>query len=117
MTRRSHFLRTYTAVLAIVAGGSVAYAIDVSRAAASADQTAWKTEALRWHDLAQATVAHDRAVMAQNKLLVVRYKDVVRQANKNARVKAAAVAAAASYMASAPVTASAPAAAPVAKTS
>jgi hypothetical protein len=116
MTRKPHFLRTYTAVLAVVAGGSVAYAIDVSRAAASADQTAWKTEALRWHDLAQATIAHDRTVMAQNKQLVVRYRTVVRKANKNAKIKAAAVTAAASYVSSAPATAAA-AAAPVAKTS
>ena len=99
MTRKNPFLRTYTAIVALVCGTSVAYAIEVSRAAASADQTAWRTEAQHWHDVAQAAVTHDRAVMAQNHQLVLRYRDVVRQANGNARVRAAAATPAASFVA------------------
>ncbi len=98
MTRKNTFLRTYTALVAIVCGTSVAYAIDASRAAASADQTPWRAQAQHWHDVAQAAVAHDRAVLAQNHQLVLRYREVVRQANHNARVRAASVSAAASYV-------------------
>ena len=99
MTRKNTFLRTYTAIVALVCGTSVAYAIEVSRAAASADQTAWRSDAQHWHDVAQAAVAHDRAVMARNHQLVLRYRDVVRQANRNAHVRATAVTAATSYVA------------------
>jgi hypothetical protein len=94
-------MKVYTTATALITGTAVAFAVHAGATQQQAEKhaTAWRTEATQWHDVANATLAHDRAVLRQNAKLVKQYKAVVHAANTQAK---ATVAAAAPVQAAAP---------------
>jgi hypothetical protein len=115
-------LRVYTALIAVICGGAVAWSIHQSSIA-----TAWQADARSWHTLAAQAVAHDhtttrsmRKMLAQYNHLVVRTRKsqhkllvAIAKAQKAGASTTASVAAAPSYSAVSLPAASAPAPAPV----
>jgi hypothetical protein len=87
-------LRVYTAVVALVCGGAVAYSIDQQRVAAAAS-----ADARSWQAAVQRSVHHDRATLRTNRLMVRRYNVLVRRTKRSERRLLAALATARSQAA------------------
>ena len=65
-------IKTYTVVIALICGATLAWSINQQHLAATS-----ATDARNWQRLARATVAHDRATAHANHLLVTRYNRLV----------------------------------------
>jgi hypothetical protein len=65
-------IKTYTVVIALICGATLAWSINQQHLAATS-----ATDARNWQQLARATVAHDRATTHANHLLVTRYNRLV----------------------------------------
>lgn len=65
-------IKTYTVVIALICGATLAWSINQQHLAATS-----ATDARSWQQLARATVAHDRATTKANHLLVTRYNRLV----------------------------------------
>jgi hypothetical protein len=65
-------IKTYTVVIALICGATLAWSIDQQHIAATS-----AADARNWQQLAKATVAHDRATTHANHLLVSRYNHLV----------------------------------------
>ena len=65
-------IKTYTVVIALICGATLAWSIDQQHVAATS-----AADARNWQRLARATVAHDRATTHANHLLVTRYNRLV----------------------------------------
>ena len=65
-------IKTYTVVIALICGATLAWSINQQHLAATS-----ATDARSWQQLARATVAHDRATTQANHLLVTRYNRLV----------------------------------------
>lgn len=65
-------LKTYTVMVALICGATLAWSIDQQHVAATSS-----ADARSWQHLAKATVAHDRATTRANHLLVARYNRLV----------------------------------------
>ena len=65
-------IKTYTVVIALICGATLAWSINQQHLAATS-----ATDARNWQQLARATVAHDRATTRANHLLVTRYNRLV----------------------------------------
>ena len=65
-------IKTYTVVIALICGATLAWSINQQHLAVAS-----ATDARNWQQLARATVAHDRATTHANHLLVIRYNRLV----------------------------------------
>lgn len=65
-------IKTYTVVIALICGATLAWSINQQHLAATS-----AADARNWQQLARATVAHDRATTHANHLLVTRYNHLV----------------------------------------
>ena len=65
-------IKTYTVVIALICGATLAWSINQQHLAATS-----AADARSWQQLARATVAHDRATTHANHLLVTRYNHLV----------------------------------------
>jgi hypothetical protein len=65
-------IKTYTVVIALICGATLAWSINLQHVTATS-----AADARNWQLLAQATVAHDRATTRANHLLVSRYNHLV----------------------------------------
>jgi hypothetical protein len=65
-------LRIYTAAIAILCGGALAWSIHQSAVA-----TAWQADARSWHSLAAQAVWHDRQTTARMRTMVAQYDRLV----------------------------------------
>jgi hypothetical protein len=67
-------IKTYTVVIALICGATLAWSINQQHVAAAS-----AVDARNWQQLAKATIAHDRATTHANHLLVSRYNRLVRR--------------------------------------
>lgn len=114
-------LRIYTAAIALICGGAVAWSIHQSSIA-----SAWQADSRSWQGLAAQAVAHDRLTARNMHAMVARYDRLVVRTRRSqhrllvtiAKARAGAAAAAAvpvpSFTATSLPAAAAPAPAPVA---
>jgi hypothetical protein len=65
-------IKTYTVVIALICGATLAWSINQQHVAATS-----AVDARNWQQLAKATIAHDRATTHANHLLVSRYNRLV----------------------------------------
>jgi len=117
----SKALRIYTAAIALICGGALAWSIHQSSIA-----SAWQADAQSWQGLAAQAVAHDRLTARNMHAMVARYDRLVVRTRRSqhrllvaiAKARAGAAAAAsvpaASFSAASLPAVSAPAPAPVA---
>jgi hypothetical protein len=71
-------LRIYTAAIAIICGGALAWSIHQSAVA-----TAWQADARSWHSLAAQAVWHDRQTTARMRTMVAQYDRLVVRTRKS----------------------------------
>jgi hypothetical protein len=67
-------IKTYTVVIVLICGATLAWSINQQHVAAAS-----AVDARNWQQLAKATIAHDRATTHANHLLVSRYNRLVRR--------------------------------------
>jgi hypothetical protein len=71
-------LRVYTALIAVICGGAVAWSIHQSSIA-----TAWQADARSWHSLAAQAAAHDRSSTRSMRKMVAQYNHLVVRTRKS----------------------------------
>jgi hypothetical protein len=79
-------LRIYTAAIAVICAGAVAWSLHQGSVA-----SAWKADAGSWHALAAQAVAHDRLTTRDLRATVVRYDRLVIRTRRSQHALLAAI--------------------------